>query len=689
MQDMNESEGIEQESEVDKELVSFVVEHCDRWRDYRDANYMDNWNEYERIFRGIWASEDKSRESERSRIITPATQQAVETRHAEIMEAIFGQGDFFDITDDVRDINGNQIDVGFVKAQLMEDFKKDKIRKSIDQIELMAEIYGTGIGEIVVKSEKEFIPATQPIPGQVGQAAIGVLERDRIAVKINPVNPKNFLFDPNGTSVEDCMGIAIEKYVSIHKIVQGMEAGIYRKAKIGTDALDDALEPTQEQSHFQDDKVKMLTYYGLVPREYLRKMEAEEGVVELFGEGDPNEDYQDMVEAIVVIANDGVLLKADENPYMMKDRPVVLYQDDTVPNRLLGRGTVEKAYNMQKAIDAQTRSHLDSLALTTSPMMAMDATRLPRGAKFEVRPGKALLTNGNPSEILFPFKFGNTDGNNLQTAKEFERLLLQATGTLDSNGMISQVSRDANSGGISMAVASIIKKYKRTLTNFQEDFLIPFVKKAAFRYMQFDPNRYPSVDMNFVPTATLGIIAREYEQQQFIALLQTLGPSTPVLPLILKGILQNSSLTNRYELIAALDQMSQPDPAQQQIAMQKMQLELQMAQAQVAQVATQAEQNRAEAQKLLVEAQLKPQEVQARVSQSLTQNLPSQDEMASKEFDRRVKVAELMLKEADIKNKSKIVEMQMAEKNNKITGMEQDFLDQLTKQLGSATTEAK
>ena len=36
---------------------------------------------------------------------------------------------------------------------------------------------------------------------------------------------------------------------------------------------------------------------------------------------------------------------------MMKDRPVLTYQDDTVPNRLLGRGTVEKAFNMQKAID--------------------------------------------------------------------------------------------------------------------------------------------------------------------------------------------------------------------------------------------------------------------------------------------------------------------------------------------------
>ena len=201
--------------------------------------------------------------------------------------------------------------------------------------------------------------------------------------------------------------------------------------------------------------------------------------------------------------------------------------------------------------------------------------------------------------------------------------------------------------------------------------------------MQFDPNRYPSVDMNFVPTATLGIIAREYEQQQFIALLQTLGPNTPVLPLILKGILQNSSLTNRYELIAALDQMSQPDPAQQQIALQKIQLEMQLAQAQVAQVATQAEQNRAEAQKLLVEAQLKPQEVQARVSQALTQNLPNQDDMASKEFDRRVKVAELMLKEADIKNKSKIVEMQMADKFNAQANTEMDFLNKLGEGLKS------
>jgi len=652
-------------TEADKDLVSFVVGQCDNWRDWRDTNYLELWNEYERIFRGVWASEDKTRDSERSRIISPATQQAVETRHAEIMEAIFGNGDFFDIEDDVTDVNGTELDVNQIKAQLMDDFKKDKIRKAIDQIELMAEIYGTGIGEIIVKQEKEYVPATQPIPGVVGQAAIGVQEKDRTAVKIMPVNPKNFLFDPNGTSVDDCLGVAVEKYVGLHKIVKGIEDGIYRKVNVGPMYDTEDLEVTQEDTQYQTDKVKLLTYYGLVPREYLTDMGDTEELMDLFPEESDADEYTDMVEAIVVIVNDSTLLKAEENPYMMKDRPVVLYQDDTVPNRILGRGTVEKAYNMQKAIDAQMRSHLDSLALTTAPMIGIDATRLPRGAKFEVRPGKAILTNGNPNEILQPFKFGQTDGNNMTTAQAFERMLLQATGTLDSQGMVSQVSRDAGGAGMSAAMASIIKKYKRTLTNFQEDFLIPFIKKAAFRYMQFDPERYPSVDMNFMPTATLGIMAREYEQQQFIALLQTLGPDTPVLPVILKGIVQNSSLSNKNEMLAGLDRMAQPNPEQQQLQMQQQMLAMQTAQAQLALLQAQTAERAANAQQTQVETAMMPEEMRVKVVQAASNNLDRGDDFGKRLqlADRVLKEKEINLKAADIQSNERIAALQMMKRS--------------------------
>jgi hypothetical protein len=234
---------------------------------------------------------------------------------------------------------------------------------------------------------------------------------------------------------------------------------------------------------------------------------------------------------------------------------------------------------------------------------------------------------------------------------------------------------------MSAAMAAIIKKYRRTLTNFQEDFLIPFIKKAAYRYMQFDPERYPSVDLQFIPTATLGIMAREYEQSQLIALLQTLGPDTPVLPLVLKGIIHNSGLSNKAELEQALQQMSQPNPEQAAMQQMQQQLALESTQAQIAVNATKAKQQEAEAMKTMIEAQLKPKEVEAKLTSALTQNLPTSDDLASKEFDRRVKIAELQLKEADIKNKAKIVELQMHKAKGDMSGMEEDFLAKLNEKL--------
>ena len=662
----NEYEGYEEPTEEENGLVDFVIGHTNRWRDYRDTNFLADWDEYERIFRGRWSALDKTKETERSRLVSPATQQAIETRHAEVMEAIFGQGEFFDIKDDIMDVNGNPLDVEEIKAKLNEDFKQDKIIKAIDAVELMAEIYGTGIGEILVKEVTAFRPATKPIPGVAGTAAIGVEEYKRISVPLKPVNPRNFLIDPNADSIEDALGVAIEKYVSIHKVVQNMENGTYKKVNIGSDYGLQELEPTQDETQYQDDKVKLLTYYGLVPREYLEG-EQEGEFEELFPEGSEAEDYADLVEAIVVIANDGILLKAEANPYMMKDRPVVAYQDDTVPGRFWGRGTAEKAYNMQKAIDSQYRSMLDSMALTTAPMVAMDATRLPRGAKFEVRPGKAILTNGAPSEILMPFNFGRTDGTNAAAAQNFERMLLQATGTVDASGMPSNVPRDAGASGMSMVLAGIIKKYKRTLSNFQEDFLIPFIKKAAFRYMQFDPERYPSVDMNFIPTGNLGIMAREYEQQQLIGLLQTLGPDTPVLPIILKGILANSSLSNRAELVQALDQMSQPNPEAQQAAMQAQQMDMALKQAQTQELSAKATKEQAEAQKTMIEAQLLPEKHRVDIIQAAATNLDN-----GGDFEKRLKLADVMLKEkqvnlkaADIASNERIATLQMMNRAKK------------------------
>ena len=644
------------ETDADKELVTFVLGHCDEWRNHRDVNYVIYWQEYERLFRGIWDPADKTRESERSQLVTPAMAQAVESKQAEISEAIFGRGEWFDIEDDIND--EDPTDVQFMRRQMHEDFRRSKIKKAIDNIILLGEMYGTGIGEIVIEEQSILAPATQPIPG-ANLSAIGTMEKKQFMVGLNAINPRNFLIDPNAETVDDSLGVAIEEYMSYYTIIQGIEKGIYRKVDVVPSYRSTKLEETQEQVISRSDKVPVIRWYGLIPRSMLNGLEeAEAETMELFPEDSPADEYSDMVEAVVVIADNQYLLKAEESPYMMKDRPVVAYQADSMPGRFWGRGTIEKGYNMQKALDAQIRSHLDSLALTTAPMMAMDATRLPRGAKYEVRPGKNFLVNGNPAEIMMPFKFGSTDGGNMQTATAFQQMLLAATGTLDSSSMPNSVAGgEASGAGLSMALSGLMKKNKRALINFQEDFLIPFIERAAWRFMQFDPERYPVKDFKFMPVSTMGMVAREYEQQQMVGLMQTLGPNSPITPVLLQGIVQSSSLSNREDIIAQLQKMSQPDPEAQQRQMQEDQLKNGLVEAQINYYNSQSAKNAADAAQTQVETQIMPQEVEAKMVGNISRG--SKD---ISDFEKRVKVAELALKEQDIKSNERISVMQMQHK---------------------------
>lgn len=657
---------------VQNKLVDWINSNIEEWRNHRDTNYLQDWKEYERLWRGEWAAEDRLRDSERSRITSPALQQAIENHTAEIEEAIFGQGDhLFDIEDDMNDQDPR--DIEYLKGYMKECFKKNKLRKAVGDVCLLASIYGTGIGEITIKKTKELTPATRPMP-DVNAQAIGVETKEKVNIVLKPISPQNFLIDPTATSIEDALGVAIEEFVSAHKVAEGVKAGVYKDTKIEDDATPDSdLEASWIDQEFNDDKVKVLRYYGLVPSKLLDN-QGEDDVEELFNSKDSEksdlmEEYGDLVEAIVVVGNDQYLLKAERSPYMMKDRPVIAYQDDTVPNRFWGRGVAEKGYNMQKAIDAQLRSHLDSLALTTVPMMGMDATRLPRGSKFEIRPGKSVLTNGNPAEILMPFKFGQTDGGNIQTAQAFETMLLQATGTLDTQSTAVQPT----GGELSITLSSILKKNKRTLVNFQDQFLIPFIEKAAWRFMQFDPEHFPVKDWKFVPSSTLGMLAREVEQMQFINLMKTLGPDSPLVPILMKGIIGTSSLANREELLVTLEESMKPTPEQQQAQQMQIQLQAGLVQSQINEFNSRAQKQTAEAQQTNVETQFIPEETKAKLAMALSNNLDA-GSADDKEFERRAKVAELLIKEKNVDLKAKdmeqnrqIVMMQMQNNQKSLT----------------------
>ena len=625
---------------IEQSLEDWVLTKVDDWGDYYENNYSEKHQEYYRLWRGIWNASDKTRQAERSQIIAPALQQAVESNVAEIEEATFGRGKYFDIKDNMGDSETE--DIMFLRKKLHEDFDMAKIRRDVSECLINRAVFGNGIGEVVLEEINEMKPATEEVMGGAMEA-VGVNISKRTVVRLRPILPQNFRIDPVATNVEEALGVAIDEFVSSHLVEQLQESGVYRDGYLGNASEDFDLEPDSELTVHQDDKVRLTKYYGLVPRHLLEK--------ELDYELDDDEKQSYYIESVVIIGNESVLLKAEPSPYMMKDRPVVAFPWDVVPSRFWGRGVCEKGYNSQKALDAELRARIDALALTVHPMLAMDATRIPRGTKPEIRAGKILLTNGDPKEIINPFNFGNVSQITFAQAQALQTMVQQSTGAVDSSGVGGSINGEATAAGISMSLGAIIKRHKRTLVNFQESFLIPFVSKAAWRYMQYEPELYPVSDYKFCATSSLGIIAREYEVSQLVQLLQTMGKDTPYYPVMLKSIVDNMNVANREELIGLIDKASQPTPEAQKAGEETRQAELAFQASQTAALSSQANESNARAGKLAAETQAVPQELEIERIKAITANIKEGNE-DDKQFERRLAVADRILKDKAIEYKS-------------------------------------
>mgnify|MGYP003637747811 FL=1 len=565
-------------------LASWLNYRLDSWRTHRNINYIPMWDEYYRLWRGIWSAEDKTRQSERSRLIAPALQQAIESSVAELEEATFGRGKWFDIKDDYLDQDIGEAE--YIRNLLQEDLEKTGVKDAICEVFLNGAIYGTGIGKIVVKQSIERAPSEEQIDGTMATTRT-VVEYPSIDVHVEPISPKEFLMDPSANSIDDALGVAHEVIKPRYHVVDGIRSGIYRDVPLDGDydTVKFGYDPETKQAD-ESDSVKICEYWGKVPKRFL-KANADKDDFE-YDKSNANE----LVEVVVTMCNDQHILRVEENAFMMQDRPFISYQHDIVPNKFWGRGVAEKGYNPQKALDAEMRARIDSLALTTTPMMAADATRLPRGVKFEVRAGKTVLTNGNPREAIMPLDMGQTDPSTFNQVASLQNMIQMGTGSADSAGQGGDTA-----SGMSMMQSAAIKRQKRTLMNFQNTFLIPLINKSMWRKIQFDIDRYPVSDYKFVPYSTMGIMAKELESTQMVQMLQAIPKDSPAFNVILLAMFQNSSIHNRDQIVNSLMQGEEPNPEMEEMQQMGMQLEMQQLQANVQKTLAEAKEEEAKAMK--------------------------------------------------------------------------------------------
>lgn len=618
----------EADSSGDGQLVSWVMGKVERWRQHRDTNYLDDWNKYYNLWRGKWTATLKNKDAERSKLIAPALQQAVDQTLAEEVEAIFGREDWIDIYDDIQSANYEQ--ASRLRDQLLEDFDKAKVPSAIREVLLNACLFGTGIAKAVVDESQEY---TIEADGYGGADAKPGAQK-KFLVSWQAIPPDNFVIDPAATTIETALGVAHETIRPRHIIYAKQRAGIYNEASIGgMSGMRQTLGFRPERGEIKDinsdDGVYITEYHGLVPQRLLGDSpgDGHKAAVPPAEDIDATRylDNEDMAEAIITIANGGILLRKNANPILKKDRAFAAFPHDRVPNRFWGRGVCEKGLNSQLALDAELRARIDALGLLTYPVMGADATRLPRNLNLNIVPGKTFLTNGRPSEIIEPITFGNLNPSTFQQSGDLERMVQMATGAADSATPVDINSKNQTASGISMQAGAVIKRAKLTMQNVDE-FLDAVVRKSLLRYMQFDSNRYV-MDLDFTVCSTMSIMAKEFEQSQMTNLLAIIPQESPAFLIILKGIVENYSGPSKGQILTAIDGMMKPDPQaqkmqqmQQQMQMQLMQNEVQKGQKEIQKIDAEIQKLAAQTQNEAMDTKLMPVETQAKVAAVVIQD---------------------------------------------------------------------
>jgi len=488
-------------------LAEELTARLDSWANNRDMDYRRRWDEYYRLWRGIWAPEDMERNSERSHVIMPTTQQAIESSVAEIEEAIFGRESWL------------QTGIPILDDLLIADFWRE--RSNISEAFLLGAIYGTCIGKISVIQDGNKRPVTS----------------------IQALDPAEFIVDPSAETIDDSMGLGHKFYLPRWIVERRMRDGLYRQ--ITLDAASQSLQRrTGESQPIDSDYIELYEWHGLVPAAELEARERTDKLKDAaIGE-------DELVEAVCTVANGEHVLRCEVNE--LEDRPYVVAQWDTVPRRIWGRGIAEKVYWPQKALDSEMRSRIDALAYSVAPMMAVSSSQVPRSERFEVRPGRNIFMRGDVRTGMAPVGFPPPDPQTYNQSMELQRMIEVASGQPQvSNPLSGDVSRTTNAN-VSSVMAGTVKRSRKTVANISRDFIAPMVRKVALRMHALDPEMYPELVGTPKIVSGLGILQREFEVQQLSGLMQSL-PDSPAKLELLRLIIEGSSITEKSRVMEAID----------------------------------------------------------------------------------------------------------------------------------------
>lgn len=275
-------------------------------------------------------------------------------------------------------------------------------------------------GNPMMQTQQTQQPVIDPVTGQPMMTARREEYIDYQGPQAQAVDIMNFFPDPLGDDIPNCRWVIHRTYRDRAHIKKMIDNGTYK--------LPEGTDPKNWD--------KALT--GSISIAKLNRMSE----VELGGGHYDDEEPRDVFPILEMWTNqgevyavagenaEGVLLRAEKNPYLHGEIPFIKIVDHIVPHEFWGIGEVEPLEGIQDALNALWNARLDNVKMSLNQMFAVVLDYLENPSDLVVRPGGIVrMREGLPLQNVFSqIDLGQVTDRAYTEAQELEREAEKALG---------------------------------------------------------------------------------------------------------------------------------------------------------------------------------------------------------------------------------------------------------------------
>jgi hypothetical protein len=486
-----------------------------------------------------WKKE-KEGTGNRSRAFVKLTTLKCHTAHSKIVDVIFGSGT--DVPFDMEAVETADLGITADQAKELVRLSIERLKDHFKEIDIHL-IYDTGILELAILGTSvlkgpivETRKKQRAVPRMVGGVPVGEVAPDVNPYEIQTYTEEipvidamplwEYYVDLNAKTPADSIGeIHFQRLLPAQFRRLAYQGGYFpdavrEAARRATTTDTDDKRYIQLADNFtgergaKDTRVSTLEFWGLVPATML----AEAGA-----EIPPDTDPEDDLEALVVLAADGIVIKACVNP--LGHRPFYVCPYKKRPNVIYGMGVAEAMRDSQKIMNSAIRMLIDNKALSGNGMVGINLDRIntKRTKDLKVYSGKTWFTKGNfaPKDAIDSITFPDTTAGLRELMELFERFSDEETGIPKYTHGEQSNFLNKTASGMSMLMTQANINLKTVIKNIDIYWTEPIAEAFNSWFENFAPRQGgPNLPMKTKATGTDSLIAKELKMENLMKFMQ-------------------------------------------------------------------------------------------------------------------------------------------------------------------------